>query len=135
VTWNSQASGVAFWGLPGATGPTDIVIATTQTFDLVGVDGAATTITRDITAWVQDWVNNPANNNGMLWWGGNSADSGSGNRYFYFGVKEDGAGPANDAAAAAPTLVIDYTVVPEPGAIVLLAAGLLTFIACRRKVS
>ena len=102
---------------------------------MVGIDGTATTIDRDITSWVQDWVNTPANNTGMLWWGGNSADSGSGNRFFHFGTKEDGAGPAGEAAAAAPRLLIDYTVVPEPGAIVLLAAGLLTFIACRRKVS
>lgn len=48
----------------------------------------------------------------MLWWGGNSADSASGNKFFHFGVKEDGAGPASDTAAAAPTLVIEYTIPP-----------------------
>ncbi|HEX5175781.1 MAG TPA: DNRLRE domain-containing protein, partial [Chthoniobacteraceae bacterium] len=85
VTWNSQAGGptpetTIPWGTPGATSPADIVLATTQTFDLVGVEGTATTLTRDITPWVQDWVNNPATNTGMLWWGGNSADSDSGNR-------------------------------------------------------
>jgi hypothetical protein len=131
VTWNHQVGNTIPWTTPGAT--SDIVLATTQTFDLVGVDGAATQIDRDITSWVQDWVNTPANNTGMLWWGGNSAVSDSDNRRFWLGSKEDGAGPAGDLAAAAPRLVIDYTVVPEPGAIVLLAAGLLTLIACRRK--
>jgi hypothetical protein len=112
VTWNSQASITTLWGAPGATGETDIFLDTTKTFDLIGVDGTATTITLDITSWVQDWVNHPANNTGMLWWGGNSADSASANRYFRFGVKEDGAGPASDSAAAAPTLVIEYTTGP-----------------------
>lgn len=133
VTWNHQAGNTIPWTAPGAT--SDIVLATTQTFDLVGVDGSATAIIRDITPWVQNWVNNPANNTGMLWWGGNSADSDSGNRRFWLGSKEDGEGPAGDLAAAAPTLVIDYIPVPEPGAIVLLAAGLLTLITRRRKVS
>ena len=55
VTWNSQVSGTPStpWGTPGATGASDIVLATTQTFDLVGIDGTATTINRDITSWVQ----------------------------------------------------------------------------------
>ena len=75
-----------------------------------------------------------ANNTGLLWWGGNNADSASGNRYFMFGVKEDGAGPAGEAAFAAPRLLIDYTV-PEPGATMLLAAASLTLIARRRKGS
>jgi len=112
VTWNSQASGTILWGTPGATSESDIVLDTTQTFDVVGVDGSATTVVLDITSWVQDWVNNPANNTGMLWWGGNSADSGSDNRYFHFGVKEDGEGPAGESVAAAPTLVIEYTIGP-----------------------
>ena len=114
VTWNSQASGATPettipWATPGATSASDIVLATTQTFDLVGVADTATQIDRDITSWVQDWVNNPANNTGMLWWGGENDDSASGNRYFQFGVKEDGAGPAGEAAAAAPRLLIDFT--------------------------
>jgi hypothetical protein len=133
VTWNSQAGGSIPWTAPGATA--DIVLASTQTFDLVGVDGTATAISRDITSWVQDWVNTPANNTGMLWWGGSSADSDSGNRYFHFGTKEDGAGPAGEASAAAPTLVIQYTVVPEPGAVVLLAAGFLASLTVRRRIS
>ena len=137
VTWNNQVSGPSAipWGAPGATSPADIVMATTQTFDLVGVDGSATQIDRNITSFVQDWVNNPASNTGLLWWGGNNADSASGNRYFMFGVKEDGAGPAGETANAAPRLLIDYTVVPEPGAAALLAAAALTLMARRRKGS
>ena len=112
VTWNSQISPTTPWSVTGATGDTDIFLDTTKTFNLVGVDGTASTIVADITSWVQDWVNNPPNNTGMLWWGGNSADSDSGNRYFRFGTKEDGAGPASDSASAAPTLVIEYTTGP-----------------------
>ena len=77
----------------------------------------------------------PASNTSMLWWAGNSADSDTGSRHFLLGSKEDGVGLASDTAAAAPTLVIDYTAVPEPGATVLLAAGLLTLSARRRKAS
>src|SRR5687767_849734 len=139
VTWNNQRSGATPatstpWGAPGATSPADIVLATTQTFDLVGVDGSATRIDRNITSFVQDWVNNPANNAGLVWWGGNSADSASGNRYFMFGVKEDGAGPAGEGTFAAPRSLVDYTV-PEPGATMLLAAASLALIARRRKGS
>ena len=140
VTWNSQRSNAnpppsVPWGAPGARDASDIFLGTTQTFDLVGVDGAATQVDRDITAFVQDWVNNPANNTGLLWWGGNSADSDIGNRYFHFGTKEDGAGPASDAVAAAPRLLINYTPVPEPGAAALFAAASLTLIARRRQRS
>jgi hypothetical protein len=114
VTWDNQVSFETVppavpWSVGGATGAADIDLATTQTFDVVGVDGSATTVILDIKAWVQDWVNAPTNNNGMVWWGGNSADSASGNRYFLFGVKEDGEGPAGEAVAAAPSLVIEYS--------------------------
>jgi hypothetical protein len=126
VTWNNQVSydtnnvpPAIAWAAPGATGAADIDLATTQTFDVVGVDGSPTAITNDIKSWVQDWVNNPTNNNGMAWWGGNSADSASGNRYFLFGVKEDGVGPASDSVAAAPTLVIDYSTSTSPSPVLL----------------
>src|SRR5438105_4764140 len=68
----------------------------------------------DITSWVQGWVNTPANNTGMLWWGGNNADSASGNRYFWFGVKENGDGTPTGTFAPAPTLVINYTAATGP---------------------
>jgi hypothetical protein len=137
VTWNNQVSGATLatsipWGAPGATSASDIVLGTTQTFNLVGVDGTATQVDRDITSFVQDWVNNPANNAGLLWWGGNSADSASGNRYFMFGVREDGSGPAGEATFAAPRLLINYSV-PEPGAAALLAGAALTLVGRRRK--
>ena len=140
VTWNNQRSNAnpppsVPWGAPGARDATDIFLGTTQTFDLVGVADTATQIDRNITAFVQDWVNNPANNTGLLWWGGNSADSDSDNRYFHFGTKEDGPGPAGEANAAAPRLLIDYTPIPEPGATMALAAASLTLIARRRKGS
>ena len=118
----------------GHSGSRVDVLATTQTFDLVGVDGTATQIDRDITSFVQDWVNNPANNTGLLWWGGNNADSASGNRYFMFGVKEDGGGPAGEAAFSGPRLLIEYTV-PEPGAAGLFAGASLMFIGRWRKAS
>src|SRR5690606_16849158 len=86
-------------------------------------DGQGTTVVRDITAWVQAWVNDPASNAGMLWWGGKNDDSDSQNRFFYFGTKEDGAGPASESAAAAPSLVIEYTPIPEPATIGLLGLG------------
>src|SRR5687767_10755418 len=49
VTWNSQVAGGTpdtslAWEVPGAMGPSDIVLAKTQTFDLVGTDGTATQV-------------------------------------------------------------------------------------------
>ncbi len=130
VTYNYRAAQTIPWAAPGAIGGADIDLGSTQTFNVVGVDGQATVIVRDISAWVQAWVNSPSGNAGLLWWGGNNADSGSGNRYFHFGTKEDGAGPAGETNAAAPMLVIDYTI-PEPTTALLLAAGAL-FTARRR---
>jgi hypothetical protein len=135
VTWNHQKGNTVPWTSNGAANATDIDLGTTQTFDLVGVDGSATIITRDITAWVQSWVNTPANNNGMLWWGGGSSDSDSGNRYFHFGTKEDGAGPAGETNAAAPSLLIDWTPVPEPTAGLLLVAGSLPMLLRRKRMA
>ena len=136
VTWNSQKGNTVPWATAGANSGSDIDLGTTQVFDLVGVDGSGTTINRDVSAWVQGWVNNPANNNGMLWWGGNSADSDSGNKYFYLGSKEDGGtGNPSEGTAAGPRLLIEYTTVPEPGAVALLGVALLGLIARRRKVS
>jgi hypothetical protein len=135
VTWNSQKGNTVPWATPGATSGSDIDLGTTQTFDIVGVDGQGTTINRDVTAWVQDWVNAPVNNTGMVWWGGNNNDSGSQNRAFWFGVKEDGAGAPGENFAGAPSLLIEYTV-PEPSAAVFLfGGGLLMWIARRRKVT
>jgi hypothetical protein len=118
VTWNCQASTTIPWATPGATNAADIDLATTQTFNVVGVQYFQTVVTRDITAWVQDWVNTPANNTGMLWWGGKYDDS---TRYFHFGTKEDGAN-TNYLNGAAPSLVITWT--PEPATLMLLGLGL-----------
>ncbi len=112
VTWNNRITHPTTptpWATPGALDAADIDLGSTQTFDVVGIDGVATTVVRDITPWVQAWVNSPASNAGMLWWGGKNDDSASANRYFHFGTKEDGAGPADESIAAAPSLVIDYT--------------------------
>ncbi len=112
VTWNSQASNTVPWASPGATGATDIDLATTQTFNISGPD---VVIDRDITAWVQAWVNTPASNTGMVWWGG-SIQNADNNKYYHFRTKEDG--------ALAPTLIVDYTI-PEPATLMLLALGLM----------
>jgi hypothetical protein len=138
VTWNNRISHPTTptpWAAAGALGAADIDLGTTQTFDVVGIDGSATSVARDITAWVQAWVNNPASNAGMLWWGGKNNDSGPANRYFHFGTKEDGPGPAGDSNAAAPTLLIDYTLIPEPTAALLLSGGLLLTLRRSRRES
>ncbi len=112
VTWNNRITHPTTptpWATPGALGGADIDLGTTQTFDVVGIDGQATTVVRDISAWVQGWVTTPASNAGILWWGGKNDDSNAQNRYFHFGTKEDGGGPASDTVSQAPSLVINYT--------------------------
>ncbi len=134
VTWNSQVANTIPWATPGATGAADIYQGTTIPFNVVAnADGTTpTVVTLDIASFVQDWVNTPSDNTGLVMWGGRWADSGGNGRYFEVGVKENGSGTT--AFPGGPTLVIDYTV-PEPGSAVLLVAGLLPLVARARKRS
>jgi hypothetical protein len=72
---------------------------------------------------VQSWANNPANNFG---WELISETENTATTIRRFGSLND--------AANAPTLVIDFTPVPEPGALSLFAiAGMGLWMAARRR--
>src|SRR2546421_56505 len=109
VTWNNQislATGSTPWTTPGATNAADIDTTTTQSFDVIGnADQVTPTpVGRDITSWVQAWVNTRANNTGMVMWGGAYNDLSGEGRYFHFGVKENGTGIAPNYPSG-PTLL------------------------------
>ena len=64
--WNNRTNGVA-WTTPGALGSSDVDMTpvlsaamTSQTFTLVSYTQA------ELVACVQDWINNPGNNHGLL---------------------------------------------------------------------
>jgi hypothetical protein len=110
-TWNQRLYGSTAWGTAGATGATDIDLATTKTYNLTG--GTAAFMTCDITTFVQNWANGTWVNNGMLMWGGESGSSA-----YWFEYSSETSTVANR-----PYLTINYTPapVPEPGS--LLALG------------
>lgn len=136
VTWNnrithpttatpwSTAGALGFGdGDGGGTNPLDQSGAH-MTFDTIGgTTGSYQQKTFDVTAWVQDWVTNPANNQGMVTWGGTNG----GIDAFWAMVGTD------DSAAPSfrPSLVIDY-MVPEPTSLLLVGAGMFAFMRRRR---
>ena len=125
-TWNSQKHGTTLWSTPGATGAADIDLGTTITWDKTAA--LTETVLRteaSLAGWVQGWVNTPADNNGMLMWGG--VGPGGANNYHLFVVSEDA------DIANRPFLTIDYTEVPEPATGLFLVAGLLPMLLRRKR--
>ena len=112
VTWNSQKHGQVLWEVVGATGASDVDMATTISWNKQA--SVSEWVTFDVKSWVQAWVNTSYQNNGMLIWGGQGP---GGTAYWMPIMSEDTAVPARR-----PYLTIDYTI-PEPMSALLLAAG------------
>lgn len=112
-TWNSQKHQQAAWETAGATGAGDIDLATTVLFNKQAA--VSEWMVFDLTAWVNDWVNNGVENNGVLIWGGvANAET----AYWQPLMSEYTAD-----ISQRPYLTVDY--VPEPTMIGLLGIGLL----------
>jgi hypothetical protein len=121
-TWNSQKhSANPAWATAGATGDSDVDKATTITFNKVAATSEWKTF--DVKTWVNGWVNNGVQNNGMLMWGGTA--SGTPTAYWNVLLSEYA------TTTSRPYLTVDYTV-PEPVTGLLLAAGLALMLRRRR---
>lgn len=117
ATWNFRLFSTASWATPGGDfGPT----SGTTTL------GAASTATLSsqpgMVANVQNWLDTPGANFGWLMRYSNETTPSTAR---YFGSRES-------APASRPALAIDYTVVPEPGSLTLLAIGAACALRRRR---
>ena len=121
ATWNFRQFNTLSWTSPGGD-----FAATSGTTTIGIVDTAYTFATQPgLVADVQSWVNNPSSNFGWLL---KTATELNADGARQFGSREIG---------AAPSLVINFTAVPEPssivflGAISLVAFGLIAFRRCK----
>jgi|TARA_B110000908_G_C10148040_1_gene399991 hypothetical protein len=114
ATWNSN--GTVAWAAPGAGSGTDYVAGASAS-TTVAVFGNYTWSAAGTTADVQSWVDGTSANNGWIMLE-TTPTTGSARRF---------------SANAAPTLTIEYTVVPEPTSAALLGLGGIALLMRRRK--
>lgn len=114
VTWNSRVQGSTAWQTAGATGASDIDLATSKTLGTVTPSQGSGYRTVDVTDFVQGWVNGTWTNTGMLLWGGTGDGTGG---YWWVGANE------NLNVGYRPYLTITYAPapVPEPSSLLALA--------------
>ncbi len=127
ATWN-RFRGTSYWSLPGCEG--------WQYGDRSqSPDGTPILFTRDsqvgryyhwdVTSSVQAWYSGTANNGWLL---RVTSHDGAGGEGVSFNTREAGTGNR-------PYLTIQYTVIPEPGSLTVLAAGVAGFCFRRRAKS
>ncbi len=119
-TWNHRVYNTSAWATPGATGASDI--ADTLTFSTTPPASGRTTFRQDIdvTNIAKQWLENGAPNNGMLLHGG---DWNAGSLSFACYLIASNEYTGSDWQNRRPLLTIDYSIVPEPTALVLLGIG------------
>jgi hypothetical protein len=117
ATWTHRFAQTAMtWDTPGGAAGVDY-LAEPSADQLISGTGESPyhfLDTPELRADVQNWINNPRSNFGWMLICETEDERGTARR---FGSREDPSSP--------PTLVIDYTVVPEPGIFTLLALGTL----------
>jgi hypothetical protein len=128
ATWLHTFSPGAFWATPGG----DYALVASATTSVGGV-GAYTWSGPGLVADVQAWLDDPTGNFGWILIGGEDITP-SAKRFNSL---------QNPSASTRPLLVVDFTPVPVPPALALLASGLLVLTgrlrrraaaACRREL-
>ena len=124
ATWLHRFAFSETWSAPGGAAGTDYRASFSASTFIFDVDLYAFEGTSDMTADIQDWLDNPANNFGWMLMSQSEELPFTGRR---FASREDPNG-------GGPKLIIDYTVVPEPGTLALCGLGLLCLAGlCWRK--
>ena len=124
VTWNSRFFGGLPWSTPGGAVGVDFGTGVSA-FQSVAGNGSYNFSGANLLSDVQSWYANSANNFGWVLMSESETSSRTVRR---FGSHESG-------SAGAPVLNVQFTTVPEPGAIGLMALGGMTLAlaCCRRK--
>lgn len=114
ATWTHRFALSLPWGAPGGAPGLDYVAepSADQLISGIGETPYQFLDTPELRADVQGWVNDPQSNFGWMLICAVEDERGTARR---FGSREDPFSP--------PTLIIDYTVVPEPGVFALLGVG------------
>jgi hypothetical protein len=116
ATWNAAFAGALAWTAPGGAADADFAaIASAEVF-IYGVGDSPYLFpsTPELIADVQAWLDHPASNFGWMLRCEDESPNFTARR---FGSRED--------AGSLPQLFLQFTVIPEPSALLLLAAGLL----------
>jgi hypothetical protein len=125
ATWTHRFFTGVQWSAPGGQAGVDFAATASSTAFVFGLgDPVEFEATSELASDVQDWVNNPQQNYGWMLMCESEEVRKSARS---FASSESGTG--------GPFLTIDYTVVPEPGPLVLLGGGmvLLGLMAWRRR--
>jgi len=123
VTWNSRSSSLTPWTAPGGQAGTDFASASSAS-QFVGGNATYTFSSAGLLSDVQSWYSNPSQDFGWMLISGSEGVSRTIRRF-----------GSRDSGATAPSLTIQYTVVPEPstGLLLLSMSALSGVLLWRRR--
>ncbi len=123
ATWNARFFGMLLWTVPGAEAGSDFAVASSgATF--IAVTGASTfTSTPGLVTDVQSWLDDPTNNFGWMLLSDAESTLETSRRF----------GSSEDTLGRMPGLRIDFTPVPEPGALALFTLAAAAFWEMRHR--